>query len=204
MNKNEAISIVERFLTKERFDHTLRVANTAVTLAKQYNVPVEKAELASIFHDYCKYRSLEEMERIIQTSYLPKDLLQYHHELWHGPVASLKVEEEYGIKDEEIKSAIYYHTTGRAHMSDLELIVFVADYIEPGRDFPGLEEVRLMSEKDLTTTAWMVSQNTINYLLQRKNRIYPDTFHAYNDLTKRLDGGNKFEQKLIGNIESSS
>jgi predicted HD superfamily hydrolase involved in NAD metabolism len=194
MNKNEAMAIVEAHLTKKRFEHTLRVAETAVKLAEIYHVSAEKAELASIFHDYCKYRSLDEMKRIIQSTYLPKDLLLYHHELWHGPVASIMIEREYGISDEAIQSAIYYHTTGRAHMSDLELIVFVADYIEPGRSFPGLNEVREMAKQDLVKTAWMVSRNTIQYLMEKKNRIYPDTFHAYNDLTRLLDGGNKFEQ----------
>ncbi|WP_026906254.1 bis(5'-nucleosyl)-tetraphosphatase (symmetrical) YqeK [Paucisalibacillus globulus] len=193
MNKHDALSIVETHLTKPRFEHTVRVAETAVRLAQIYNVSSEKAELASIFHDYCKYRSLDEMKRIIQTTYLPKDLLLYHHELWHGPVASIMIEQEYGIKDDAIQSAVYCHTTGRANMSDLELIIFVADYIEPGRSFPGLDEVRDMATQDLVKAAWMVSRNTINYLTEKKNRIYPDTFHAYNDLTRLLNGGNKFE-----------
>src|SRR5690606_7811110 len=162
----------------------VRVAETAVTLANLYQVSAKKAEIAAIFHDYCKYRSLEEMKRIIDTSYLPKDLLLYHHQLLHGPVASIKVEEEYGITDDEIKSAIYCHTTGKAHMGKLDLIIFVADYIEPGRSFPGLEEVREMATTDLLKTAWMISRNTINFLMEKKNRIYPDTFHAYNDLTR--------------------
>ncbi|WP_010094128.1 bis(5'-nucleosyl)-tetraphosphatase (symmetrical) YqeK [Ornithinibacillus scapharcae] len=190
MNKKDALAFVENYLTKERFEHTKRVAETAVVLANQYHVSEENAEIASIFHDYCKYRPLEEMKRIIQTTYLPKDLLLYHHELWHGPVASVKIEEEYGIADDEIKSAIYYHTTGRANMSDLELVVFVADYIEPGRNFPGLDEVREMAKKDLIRAAWMVSRNTIQYLMQKNNRIYPDTFYAYNDLTRLIHGGN--------------
>lgn len=199
MKINEAKEIVEAHLTKARFEHSLRVADIAVELAKKYNVSTEQAELAAIFHDYCKYRSLEEMKRIIMTSYLPKDLLQYHHELWHGPVASILIEQEYGIYDTEIQSAIYYHTTGRAHMSDLELVLFVADYIEPGRSFPGLDDVREMAKTNLSKSAWMVSRNTIQYLMQKKNRIYPDTFHAYNDLTKHLEGGTLIEQKLIGN-----
>ncbi|MFD2046130.1 bis(5'-nucleosyl)-tetraphosphatase (symmetrical) YqeK [Ornithinibacillus salinisoli] len=190
MNRNDAISIVEPHLTKERFDHTLRVTETAISLAKKYGESEEKAELASIFHDYAKYRPLDEMKRWIINSNLPKDLLLYHHELWHGPVGSILIEREYGIRDESIKNAVYYHTTGRPHMTKLEMIVFVADYIEPGRSFSGLDEVREMSQHDLIKTAWMVSRNTINFLMSKQNRIYPDTFHAYNDLTRQLDGGN--------------
>ncbi|SET62003.1 putative HD superfamily hydrolase of NAD metabolism [Oceanobacillus limi] len=190
MNRQEVIEIIEPHLTKERFEHTLRVAETAVGLAKMYGESKEKAELASLFHDYAKYRPLDEMERIIKTNYLPKDLLQYHHELWHGPVGSILIEQEYGIVDEEVKSAIYYHTTGRSNMTKLDMIVFVADYIEPGRSFPGLEEVREKAQEDLVQTAWMVSRNTISFLMSKHSRIYPDTFHAYNDLTKQLNGGN--------------
>ncbi|MBC5638774.1 bis(5'-nucleosyl)-tetraphosphatase (symmetrical) YqeK [Ornithinibacillus sp. BX22] len=193
MNKNDAIAFVEPHLTKQRFEHTLRVASTAVSLAKKYNVSPEKAELASIFHDYCKYRAMDEMKRIIAASNLPKDLLLYHHELWHGPVASIKIEEEFGITDHEVKSAIYYHTTGKANMSKLELIVFIADYIEPGRSFPGLDKVREMAQNDLIKAGWMVSRNTIKYLMEKENRIYPDTFHAYNDLTRLITGGNHIE-----------
>src|SRR5690625_5402966 len=72
-------------------------------------------------------------------------------------------------------------------MSKLEMIIFLADYIEPGRNFPGLEEVRDIAQKDLNHACWMVSRNTIQFLMQKRARIYPDTFHAYNDFTKRLD-----------------
>ncbi|SHF67359.1 bis(5'-nucleosyl)-tetraphosphatase (symmetrical) YqeK [Ornithinibacillus halophilus] len=190
MEIKEATTIVEKYLTKSRFEHTLRVAKTAKELAGKYGVDQEKAELAAIFHDYCKYRPLDEMRRIIEESYLPKDLLHFHHELWHGPVASLLIEREYGITDSSIKDAIFYHTTGRANMSDMELVLFVADYIEPGRDFPGLDEVRETAKKDLIHAAWLISRNTIRFLMDKGHTIYPDSFHSYNDLTKRVNGGN--------------
>src|SRR5699024_5245340 len=117
---DEAIAHVKPHLTKERFDHTLRVAQTAVKLAEVYNESTEKAELAAIFHDYAKYRPLAELRRWIGQSYLPKDLLDYHHELWHGPVGAMLIEREYGIKDTDVQNAIYYHTTGKANMSKLE------------------------------------------------------------------------------------
>ncbi|WP_156291130.1 bis(5'-nucleosyl)-tetraphosphatase (symmetrical) YqeK [Oceanobacillus salinisoli] len=191
MKIDDAIQIVKPHLTEKRFDHTLRVKDTAVRLAEMYDESKHKAELAAVFHDYCKYRPLEEMERLIKMSSLPKDLLKYHHELWHGPVASILVENEYGISDRDIRQAIYYHTTGRANMSKLEMIVFLADYIEPGRDFPGLDEVREMAKKDLLLACWMTSKNTISYLMKKNATIYPDTFYAYNDLTIRINGGNK-------------
>ncbi|AXI09520.1 phosphohydrolase [Oceanobacillus zhaokaii] len=185
MDKNEAINIVKPHLTKARMEHTLRVAETAVKLANRFGESAEKAELAAIFHDYAKYRSLDEMARWIKESTLPKDLLDYHHELWHGPVGSLLIEREHGITDADIKNAIHYHTTGRANMSKFEMIIYLADYIEPGRSFPGLDEVREVAEQDLLHACFLVSKNTINYLMKKNVTIYPDSFYAYNDFTKK-------------------
>jgi len=188
MNADEAKRIVKPHLTNARYEHTLRVAATAVKLAKVYNESAEireKIELAAIFHDYAKYRPLDEMKRWIKQSYLPKDLLDYHYELWHGPVAALLIEKEYGIRDKDIQLAIRYHTTGRANMSRFEMLLFIADYIEPGRSFPGVEEVRQMAKQDLVSACWMASRNTIQFLMSKGSTIYPDSFHAYNDLTRR-------------------
>jgi len=184
MKINEAIAYVQPHLTKERFDHTLRVAEEAVTLARLYHVDEKQAELAALFHDYAKYRPLKEMERIIRASRLPKDLLNYHHELWHGPVGALLIEYEYGVMDKEIQSAVHCHTTGKASMNKLDLIIFVADYIEPGRNFPGLEEVREAAKSNLHYASYLVSRNTIHYLSSKNRLIYPDTFYTYNDLVK--------------------
>lgn len=184
MEQSEALLIVERQLKSERYEHTKRVMETALQLAEKYGVDMKKTEVAAIFHDYAKYRSIEEMKHwIITSSSLPKDLLHYHHELWHGPVGALLVEYEVGIQDREIKEAIHYHTTGRSHMTPLDQVIFLADYIEPGRKFPGLDEVREKAWQDLTAGCWLAAKNTISFLIQKNQPVYPDTFHAYNALT---------------------
>ncbi|GGJ83588.1 hypothetical protein GCM10007063_02610 [Lentibacillus kapialis] len=190
MKTDEAIDLIRPHLKQARFDHTLRVAETAVLLAEKNNEPVDKVELAAILHDYAKYFPLEKMRREINESDLPQDLLFYHHELWHGPVASIVLEREHGITDEAIKNAIRYHTTGRSGMSQFETILFVADYIEPGRSFPGVEEVRTAANSDLYHAAWMALRNTIQFLVGKNGAVYPDTFYAYNNLTIHLNGGN--------------
>lgn len=188
MRKDEAIEIVQPALTKDRFEHTLRVAETAVELAGLYDVSKEKVELAAIFHDYAKFRPLEEMKEFILNSQLPNDLLDYHHEVWHGPVASVVVEEQFGINDKEIKNAIRYHTTGKANMGTFEMVIFLADYMEPGRSFPGIEKVREMAYGDLNHACLLVSRNTINYLISKNATIYPDSFHAYNYFLQLIKG----------------
>lgn len=186
MDIDTAIEKVKPQLTKERFAHSLRVAELSKKLANQFGENEYKAELAGVLHDYAKYRSKEELARWILTTSLPKDLLQYHHELWHGPVGALLVEKELGIQDKVIQEAVHYHTTGRAYMSKLEMIIFLADYMEPGRKFPGVDKVREVAKKNLEQACFMALANTIQYLLGKQATIYPDTFYAYNYFNRKI------------------
>ncbi|GAA0601983.1 bis(5'-nucleosyl)-tetraphosphatase (symmetrical) YqeK [Virgibacillus siamensis] len=190
MKIDEAVEIVKPHLTKSRFEHTLRVADTAVELTDVFGGSREKIELAAVFHDYAKCKPAEEMKQfILECDELPNNLLDYHHELWHGPVASVLIDREYGIIDDEIKSAIYCHTTGKEKMSRMDRIIFVADYIEPGRSFPGIDEVRKAARYDLQLASWMALRNTIQFLVSKNATVYPDTFYAYNELTRQINGG---------------
>lgn len=177
-------------LTEARYEHTLRVTDIAIELAEIFHESLEKAKIAALFHDYCKYDSLEKMKKIIETnSKLPDLLLSFHHELWHGPVASVQIEEKYAVTDQEIKDAIFFHTTGRANMTKLDKIIFLADYIEPGRSFPGLDDVRAAAKTDLTKACYLAARNTVHFLMEKNRTVYPDSFHAYNDLNQQVFGG---------------
>ncbi|QPC46955.1 bis(5'-nucleosyl)-tetraphosphatase (symmetrical) YqeK [Mangrovibacillus cuniculi] len=180
MNREEALAFVKPHLTEKRYIHTIGVMETAITLASKYAVDQKKAELAAIFHDYAKFRDLDEMRNIIVQKSLDPLLLSFHSELWHAPVGALLVQQEIGIVDEEILSAIRYHTSGRKEMTELEKIIYVADYIEPGRDFPGVEEVRKLAEVSLDAALKQSVKNTINFLLKKEVPIYPDTLNLYN------------------------
>lgn len=184
MDIKEAIELVKQELKAPRFEHTLRVIETSGGLAERFEESTEKAKLAAALHDYAKNWPVEDLKNYIINNHLAADLLTYHSELWHGPVASHVMENEYGITDPEVLGAIAHHTTGRAGMTNLEKIVYLADYTEPGRDIPGIEEVRKASEQNLDYACWLVARNTLNYLIQKKVTIHPDSFHAYNDLTR--------------------
>ncbi|GEN56067.1 HD domain-containing protein [Halolactibacillus alkaliphilus] len=187
MNKQQALSLVKPHLTESRYLHTERVTETALELAARFHVVPEKAMLASVFHDYCKYRPLDEMRRIIEmTATLPNDLLDYHHELWHGPVASVLVETELGIKSSDVRAAIFWHTTGHKQMTDLEKVVYLADYIEPGRDIPGIEVVRRKATYDLDAAVFLACKNSISFLVSKSRKVYPDALNLYNDLVDRV------------------
>ena len=136
---------------------------TAVKLAERFGADVKKAEIAAIFHDYAKFRPKEEMKQIILDGGGPLEVLNFHHELWHAPAGATLVKTEVGITDEDILSAIRFHTSGRPNMTLLEKVIYVADYIEPGRRFPGVEEVRTFAEEDLDLALIQALKN-IDYL----------------------------------------
>ncbi|KYD10956.1 hypothetical protein B4102_1742 [Heyndrickxia sporothermodurans] len=187
MERNKALQLVAEQLTEKRYIHTLGVVDTAVHLAEKYQVDVKKAELAAIFHDYAKFRPLNEMKQIIVQQKFDEQLLHYNPELWHAPVGAYLVQQEAGILDLDILDAIRYHTSGRKNMTDLEKVIYIADYIEPGRSFPGVEEARKIADKDLDEALLFSVRNTIQFLISKHQAVYPDTFELYNDIVMKKE-----------------
>lgn len=185
MDRDSALKIVKEQLTDHRYQHTIGVMETAISLAERYGANEEKAEKAAIFHDYAKFRPKEEMKQIIIEQGMPSELLLYNSELWHAPVGAFLVQKEVGIEDEEILDAIRFHTSGRVNMTLLEKVIYLADYIEPGRHFPGVEEVREMAKENLEQALIKSIQNTILFLMKKGQPVFPATFHTYNDLIMR-------------------
>lgn len=185
MNKDQAIKIIKSHLPEKRFIHTMGVFETAIQLAEIYQVDEDKTAIAAIFHDYAKYHPIIEMKQIVKNENLDQRLIYYGDELLHGPVGAFLLEREFGLKDEEILNGIRYHTTGRPEMSMLEKIIFIADYIEPGRSFAGLEEVREVVKKDLNAAIIIAIKNTVQFLISKNKLIFPDTIETYNSLIKR-------------------
>ncbi|MDQ0254325.1 putative HD superfamily hydrolase involved in NAD metabolism [Evansella vedderi] len=181
MNEEQAFAAVKKSLKKRRYEHTIRVTEETERLAQRFNVNVEKARLAAILHDYAKYRPVEEMRKTIKEENLPGNLLNFGDEILHAFVGAFYVAKELNVDDLGVLDAIRYHTTGRANMSNLEKVVFLADYIEPGRSFAGIDEVRLAAETNLDKACFLALRNTINFLVLKQQPVYPETFEAYND-----------------------
>ncbi|WP_078428868.1 bis(5'-nucleosyl)-tetraphosphatase (symmetrical) YqeK [Alkalihalobacterium alkalinitrilicum] len=188
MERMQALEIVKPHLTEHRYSHTIGVMDTAIQLAKQVGVNEKQAEIASIFHDYAKFRPKEEMRQLILEKRLGEEFLIYGDELLHAPCGAYWVEHEVGIKDQEILSAIRYHTTGKPKMTLLEKVIFLADYIEPGRHFPGVEEVRLAVTENLDHACILSLRNTMIFLMKKQQLVYPDTLAAYNQLIMNVKG----------------
>lgn len=182
------IESVTKQMDERRLQHTLGVARTAKEIARIFGADVQKAEIAAILHDYCKQWPEKKIRQVIETmSQNSPDLLQYSKEIWHAPASAEIVRQELGIEDEEILNAIRYHTTGRVDMSLLEKVVCLADYIEPGRKYSGLNEIRRQVVYGIDHALIAAFGNTISFLAQRKQKIYPLTFLTYNNLVGKLE-----------------
>ena len=149
MNKKERINLIRELETElayGRFIHTLNVSCTAANLAMCYGFDTDIAETAGLLHDCAKCMNLAKMLKICDKAGV--ELSEYERNsgsLLHSKAGAVLAQSKYGIKDEDILNAIRYHTTGRPGMSLLEKIIFVADYIEPGRDSaPNLPVVRAL------------------------------------------------------------
>lgn len=180
MNFEEIQNKVKEILPQKRYEHTLRVVETALKLAEKYNVSEEKAKIAALLHDICKTMDEVEMKKFVIKYNLDVKLLDYPTEVLHGPVASVYVEKEFGILDEEIKLAIATHTFGKSNMSKLAKIIFISDYIEPGRKHPHLKEVTEVAEYDLDEAVRLAAKYTLLYLIENDERIYPSLLKCYN------------------------
>lgn len=171
---------VQKQMSEKRFRHVLGVEESAICLAEKYQVSAEKTSIAALTHDYAKERSDEEMIELIKTKNFDLELLTYGNPIWHGVVGAYLVEKELGITDPEILQAIRVHTTGAKEMSALDKVIYVADYIEPGRDFPGVEEARNIALKDLDEAVAYETAHTLQHLIEQKAKIYPKTIETYN------------------------
>ncbi|HHW48424.1 MAG TPA: HD domain-containing protein [Clostridiaceae bacterium] len=181
MTRYEMTNKLRSAISKKRFIHSINVMNCAVELAKRYEVDTEKAAIAGLLHDCAKNIEGDEALRLCEKFNIELDnVTRYQPSLLHGPLGSKIAEIEYGISDREILSAIYYHTTGCENMSLLEKIIYIADYIEPGRRFPGVEEVRKTVFENIDAAIIMSLDRTIKHVLLRGGLLHPNTVNARN------------------------
>ncbi len=168
---------------EERYNHSLRVVDTAIKLAQIYGADIDKAKIGALLHDCAKYRmEISLLKKISLFDIILDDIMIANKQLLHGPLGSKIAENEYGILDREILDSIHYHTTGRANMTLLDKIIYISDYIEPEREFTGIKEIRNMAFQDLDLSIIMAMDNTILFLVKSKKLIHPDTLAARNYL----------------------
>ncbi len=164
-----------------RYEHTLGVAYTAACMAFLFGEDPLRAELTGILHDCAKCFTDAELIRMCGEAGIPlSDAELASPAVIHAKYGSFMAEQEFGIRDREMLSAIKFHTTGRPDMSRLEKIIFIADFIEPLRDqAANLPEARKLAFDDLDECVYNILESTINYLNRKKASIVPETLRAY-------------------------
>jgi predicted HD superfamily hydrolase involved in NAD metabolism len=184
---------VRKFLSPQRWEHTVGVRDTAVKLAKQYGCDIGKAEIAALLHDIARDFSVERIVKILKDTNparkLPKKYINEPLVL-HGQAGRVIAESQFGIRDPEILQSIELHTTGGPSMSLLDRILFVADYIEPGRTMRGVKTARRIASRDLEGAMIYILKSIFRYLLAEDRSIIEDTLYAYNEIILQRRGIN--------------
>lgn len=170
-------------LIENRYIHVLGVVETAIKLAKINGVDEKKAEIAALAHDIAKNMTIYELKEIIDKNNIE---LSYdeeeNQEIWHSIVGPIVAKEVFKIEDEEILSAMRWHTTGKENMSKLDKVIYMADMIEPNRNFKGVDVLRRETFKDLDNGVLQGLNHTIKYLLNKDVPININSIKARNYL----------------------
>ncbi len=172
--KGQVDLFLQERLKEGRVMHCRQTAKTAKELAEIYHIDAQKAELCGLLHDCARGYSFSEQKELAQP-FLKQlaPLSDTDGMLFHGPAAAALAQQNWGIEEEEMLNALIYHTVGRPAMSPLEEIIFLADKIEPGRDYEGVAAIRELAKKDRKQAMAMLLQNNLAYLKQAGKEIHP-------------------------------
>lgn len=171
---------MKKILKKRRFLHSVGVRFTAQSMAMRFGVDLDKAGYAGILHDCAKYMTDSQMLSECKKNNIRCSSSELAKpSLLHAKLGAHYAKKIYGITDEQILSAIRWHTTGKPSMSSLEKIIYIADYIEPGRrKLPHMDEIRKMAFMDLDRTMFLILDNTLSYLNELEQE-YHGTVDSY-------------------------
>lgn len=177
---------ISDLMDKERFNHSLGVMELSEKLAKIYGIDSEKAKFAGLIHDAAKQLPRDKMFFLLEKAYegREKDEIVFENKaLWHGPAGAVYVKETFGA-DEEIASAVFYHTIGKEKMTLLEKIVFLADCIEINRDseFAWAKDLRILAETDLDGAIIAAVDQSLKSIIKRNLVIHPGSVALRNEL----------------------
>ena len=176
-------------LSDKRYNHTLRVAETAERLARVHGLDPAKARFAGLLHDMNRETAGDALLRVAAERDVPVgDAERKKPMLLHGPVAAEVAQAELGVKDEAVLEAVRVHTTGAAGMQPLSLAVFVADKTEPGREGEWAERLRELADRDLEEAARESLKSSISYTEERGRAVHPKSREALAWLEDRGQG----------------
>ena len=181
---SEYIEHLKETLDEYRFKHSLSVADRAVVLAQKYGADKDKAYLAGLLHDVTKNKSNDEQLQFFEESAIMLSSVEKASpKVWHAISGAAFLENKLNIKDKDILNAVRYHTTGRAGMSLLEKIIYIADFTSADRTYPDVDVLREIVDNSLDEGIIYALKYTIVSLCNKNQLVHPDTLDAYNKLT---------------------
>jgi len=175
---------LQRRLNKNRFAHSIGVANTAVKLAKRFGVDETKAYVAGLLHDCAREFENDDLPvQALTRGIVIGDVERAMPLLLHAYIGAKMIHEIYGVDDAAIAQAIYRHTVGAADMTPLDKIIYFADMIEPNRNYPSVERLRALAETaELDEILLTAFSESIIFVVQKNSLVHPDTVAARNFL----------------------
>ncbi|MBQ3378531.1 MAG: bis(5'-nucleosyl)-tetraphosphatase (symmetrical) YqeK [Clostridia bacterium] len=177
--------IVSLELSEKRFRHSLGVADTAVKLARKCGWDEDEARLAGILHDITKeLPPAKQMELVREYDIMLDDDEKDTPKLWHAITAPPLLLERFGVS-KDVARAVRYHTTGRADMSLLEKIIYLADYVEPMRDFDGVEELRKLAFEDIDEAMKLALKMSAEEVRRNGKKVHKNTLEAIEFMEKQ-------------------
>ncbi len=181
-DRNRAFEDLKQKLREKRFKHSLAVADCSKDLAKIHGENIEKAYIAGLFHDFAKELSNDESLKYLNEMKEVDEFLLKTPNLAHGKIAAYILQKEYNLKDAEILSAISKHTFGDIDMTALDKIVYIADAIEPNRNYENCQKIRDLAYKDLDLSCIEYLKNNFVFLSQNNKKIHTKSVEMYNKM----------------------
>jgi predicted HD superfamily hydrolase involved in NAD metabolism len=176
-------SRLRQCLNAKRYSHSIGTMEVCLALSKHYGYNEDKAEIAGLLHDCAKNLGSDILFNIAKENELEPDEVQVSQPgLLHGVIGAVIAKKDYGIYDDDILHAIKFHTTGCKNMSILDKIVYIADYIEPGRDFKGIGKLRSLVYEDMDAALLNMMNISISYIIKRGQMLHIDTIEARNSI----------------------
>lgn len=188
---DEFKALLKKRLKEDRYVHSLGVAIAAKELAARYGANEDEAYVAGLLHDVTKNEDAENQLQMLKNDDIILSQIELSNKkLWHAMSGEVYLRKELSIENHDMLMAVRYHTTGRAGMSLLEKIVYIADYISAERDYPDVEVMRTLSKESLEKAALYSLKYTLNKLSKCELVIHPDSLAFYNELVINSDKEN--------------
>lgn len=191
MNQQEINKIrrkLKKHLDRPRYEHTLGVMYTAGSMAMCHNVDIDRAMTAGILHDCAKCIPDDKKIRLCSKYHLNISDAEYANpSLIHAKLGAFMAAHKYHIDDKEVVEAIACHTTGKPHMNTLDKIIYIADYIEPGRcEAPNLTRIRQLAFENLDECLYRILTDSLDYLAKKDAVLDPMTKKTFEYYKRKL------------------